>query len=317
MIFFITGIAGFIGSNLADDLLSDPQNFIIGIDNFDNFYAKEIKLKNIEGAKKFNNFIFFEGDIKNYFELVKIVKNFKIDQVIHLAGNAGVRPSILNPVKYIENNLIGTINILEICKNFQIPKLIFASSSSVYGEMKSLPFNEDMNLFQPISPYASSKLAGEHICYTYSHLYDINIIVLRFFTVYGMRQRPDLAIHKFCKLIHENKEIEMYGNGNTKRDYTFIEDIIMGICGAINYNKSKYEIFNLGGSRPIELSYLLKLIEFNLQKKALVKRCQTQIGDMICTYADISKSQKLLNYYPKTNIEDGINIFVKWFLINK
>lgn len=317
MKFLITGVGGFIGSSLCEELIKNPNFTIIGIDNFDDFYPRKIKEKNLINLKKNTNFHFFERDILSYDDLQHIAKQHNFNQVIHLAANAGVRPSLINPKKYYENNVLGTLNILELCKNFKIAKMIFASSSSVYGQMKDSPFDETMNLSQPISPYASSKLAGEHLCYTYSHLYNLQIIALRFFTVYGPRQRPDLAIHKFSNLIYNHQEIEMFGNGKTKRDYTFIDDIINGIIGAINYSKTQFEIFNLGESKPIELEYLIHLIEKNLGKKAKIRNSPTQLGDVDNTFANINKAIDLLGYKPKIDIEDGLKIFIKWFLSNQ
>ena len=315
--FFITGSAGFIGSSLCEELLKDQNNLVIGIDNFDDFYPRQTKEVNLAKLKESKNFLFYEADIKSSESLKKIASDHKIDQIVHLAANAGVRPSLLDPRKYYDNNVLGTLNALELCREFKIPKLIFASSSSVYGQMQEFPLRENMNLGQPISPYASTKLACEHLCYTYSHLYNIKIAALRFFTVYGPKQRPDLAIHKFSNLIFNDKEIEVYGDGKTKRDYTFISDIIGGIIGAINYDKTPFEIFNLGESRSIELSYLINLLEINLGKKAKIKYCPKQPGDVDATYADISKALELLNYKPQTAIEDGIKIFAQWFLSNQ
>jgi len=209
------------------------------------------------------------------------------------------------------------LNILEICKEFKISKMVFASSSSVYGQMKQFPFREDMNLDHPISPYSSTKLSCEHLCYTYSHLYNIQTVILRFFTVYGPKQRPDLAIHKFSNLLTSEKEIEIYGDGKTKRDYTYISDTIQGVISAMKYDKSRFEVFNIGESRAIELCYLIELLEKNLGIKAKIKFCQNQPGDVDITYADISKASELLGYKPTTSIEDGIKLFVNWFLSNQ
>lgn len=315
--FLVTGSAGFIGSSLCEELLKNSDCKVVGIDNFDDFYPREFKEKNISSLRNDKNYFFHEIDIKNSTDLQKIFAKYQPSQVIHLAANAGVRPSLQNPKKCHENNIFGTLNILEVCREFKVPKLIFASSSSVYGQMTEFPFHEEMKIDKPISPYASTKLSCEHLCYTYSHLYNLQVVILRFFTAYGPRQRPDLAIHKFSDLIFSEKEIEIYGDGKTKRDYTYISDILQGIIGAMNYNKTKYEIFNLGESRAVELGYLTTLLEKNLGKKATIKYRDKQAGDVDVTYANIDKARNLLGYSPKTHIETGIKLFTDWFLLNK
>jgi len=308
----ITGGAGFIGSHLVDKL---NQNYnIICIDNFDSFYEKSIKENNIREHINLPNFKLYNTDITDYKSLSAIFDEQKIDKIVHLAAKAGVRPSISNPQDYVSTNICGTTNLLELARKHHIEKFVFASSSSVYGEMKQGPFKEDMVLNKPISPYAATKLAGEQLCYTYNHLFDINITCLRFFTVYGPRQRPDLAIHKFFKLINEEKEIPVFGDGSTKRDYTFIDDIIQGVEAAINYDKTPFEIFNLGESNTVELKYLIQLIEQNLNKKAIINKQPIQPGDVPITYADINKSKEILGYSPSTQIESGLVKFKEWFL---
>jgi UDP-glucuronate 4-epimerase len=309
--YLITGAAGFIGSHLADKLLESNQ--IICTDNFDDFYPEQIKRKNIENHLKNNNYKLYEADITDCESLKKVFENHKIDAIIHLAAKAGVRPSLLMPDKYFETNVNGTINLLQLAKEFGVNKFIFGSSSSVYGSRDFGPFTEDMDINRPVSPYAATKSAGEQICYTYSHLYGINVVCLRFFTVYGPRQRPDLAIHKFAKLINEGKPITVFGDGKTKRDYTFVDDIIQGIIAAVNYDKTPYEIINLGESSTVELSDLISLIEKNLGKKAVIQRQPEQLGDVPITYADISRAKKLLGYNPATNIESGLEKFFVWF----
>lgn len=307
----ITGGAGFIGSNLIQSLLND--NKIICVDDFNDFYDPEIKKNNIKDYLNNKNFTLYKINIEDKKKLSQIFIKNKIDLIIHLGARAGVRPSIINPDSYIKTNICGTNNLLELSKEFNIKKFIFASSSSVYGNSKRSPFSESINVNKPISPYASTKLAGEQFCYIFYHLYKIQIICLRFFTVYGPRQRPDLAIHKFTKLIEKGLPITVYGDGSTKRDYTYIDDIIQGIKGAINYNKSGYEIINLGESQTVSLSYLIELIENELGKKAIINRLPMQDGDVEMTYANISKARKLLNYNPTIKIEDGINKFVEWY----
>jgi UDP-glucuronate 4-epimerase len=238
---------------------------------------------------------------------------YKFDVVVHLAARAGVRPSLAEPKLYAETNINGTLNLLELARVHQIKQFIFGSSSSVYGINAKVPFSEDDRIHQPISPYAATKAAGELLCHTYSHLYGIRIVCLRFFTVYGARQRPDLAIHKFSRLITEGKPIQVFGDGTSRRDYTYIDDIIQGVRSAIDYDRSMYEIFNLGESQTVELSELLGLLEKNLDMQAVIDRQPMQPGDVPVTFADISKSRELLGYNPTTKIADGIPKFVEWF----
>ena len=314
MNYFITGCAGFIGSNLIDKLLENKDNKLIGIDNLNNFYDKTIKEKNIEEALKNNNFIFIKDDLLNAESLNKIFESYNIDIVIHLAGYGGVRPSIDNPKLYIDNNIIATLNILECMKKYEVKKIIFASSSSVYGNSKESIFTETLKVSEPISPYAMTKIACEELLYTYHKLYNINVLALRFFTVYGRRQRPDLAIHKFTKLIFEGKPIPVFGDGSTKRDYTYIDDIIKGIISAINYaSENYYEIINLGGGEPVNLEEMIRILENTIGKKAIIERKSMQKGDVIKTVADITKAKKLLNFLPSTRFKYGIKLFIDWY----
>ncbi|KLI58722.1 GDP-mannose 4,6-dehydratase [Brachyspira hyodysenteriae] len=310
----LTGVAGFIGSNLLDELLQNKDHTVIGIDNLNDFYDPLIKQNNIKNNINNKNFIFYNIDLLNTLELKKIFENNKIDNVIHLAGYGGVRPSIENPKLYIDNNIVATLNILECMKNHKIQKLVYASSSSVYGNSKETIFKETLNVSEPISPYAMTKKACEELCYTYHKLYNIKVIALRFFTVYGKRQRPDLAISKFTKLILENNPIPVFGDGSTMRDYTYIEDIVSGIISAIEYNKTNYEIINLGGGEPINLERMIKTIETVLEKKAIINRMEMQKGDVDKTVADITKARNLLNYNPSTSFENGIKKFTEWFM---
>lgn len=310
----LTGVAGFIGSNLLDELLQNKDHTVIGIDNLNDFYDPLIKQNNIKNNINNKNFIFYNIDLLNTSELKKIFENNKIDNVIHLAGYGGVRPSIENPKLYIDNNIVATLNILECMKNHKIQKLVYASSSSVYGNSKETIFKETLNVSEPISPYAMTKKACEELCYTYHKLYNIKVIALRFFTVYGKRQRPDLAISKFTKLILENNPIPVFGDGSTMRDYTYIEDIVSGIISAIEYNKTNYEIINLGGGEPINLERMIKTIETVLGKKAIINRMEMQKGDVDKTVADITKARNLLNYNPSTSFENGIKKFVDWYI---
>jgi len=242
-----------------------------------------------------------------------VFKENRFDCIAHLAGRAGVRPSLLEPKLYAETNINGTLNLLELAREFGVKQFVFGSSSSVYGINAKVPFSEDDPIRQPISPYAATKAAGELLCHTYTHLYDIRTVCLRFFTVYGARQRPDLAIHKFSKLILEGRPIPMFGDGTARRDYTYIDDIIQGVRAAIDYDKSMHEVFNLGESETTELTRLIELIEQSLGKKAIIDRQPPQPGDVPITYADISKAKRLLGYNPTTKIEDGIPKFVEWF----
>ncbi|MDQ3219786.1 MAG: GDP-mannose 4,6-dehydratase [Acidobacteriota bacterium] len=309
----VTGAAGFIGSHLVDTLLNEDDWNITAVDNLNDFYSPEIKRRNIEKHRVAPNYRFFESDICDSEALRKIFDEHDFGCIVHLAARAGVRPSLCHPKLYAETNICGTLNLLELARDFGVEQFVFGSSSSVYGINSSVPFSEDDRINKPISPYASTKAAGELLCHTYSHLFDIRTVCLRFFTVYGARQRPDLAIHKFCKLISQDKPIQMFGDGSTRRDYTYIDDIIQGVRSAIDYDGAKHDIFNLGESQTVELTRLIELIEENLGKKAIIDRQPMQPGDVPLTYADISKARELLGYDPTTKIEDGIPKFVEWF----
>jgi UDP-glucuronate 4-epimerase len=310
----VTGGCGFIGSNLVDKLLQLDYK-VICLDNFDDFYPKEIKIKNINLALKNSNFTLFEGDINNKEDIDACFKLGKIDVVVHLAAKAGVRPSIEDPLTCYNTNVLGTLNLLEGMKRNNVFKLVFASSSSVYGNNKIVPFSESDNVDSPISPYAASKKSGELICNTYHHLYNFDIFCLRFFTVYGPRQRPDLAIHKFTNLILQDKPIPFYGDGLTARDYTYIDDILDGILASI-YNLKGFNVFNLGESRTITLKKMIQVLEIKLDKKIKLNLLPSQAGDVDITYANITKSIKILGYKPKWTFENGIEIFLKWKLEN-
>ncbi len=320
----ITGGAGFIGSHTCESLLNREYN-VISVDNFNNYYSPEYKRENIEYIKNATNsannrFSSFEGDIRDTSFLNSVFEESHPDIVIHLAACAGVRPSILNPVLYTDVNINGTVNILECLKKHHINKLLFASSSSVYGNNVKAPFCESDSVDRPISPYAATKKAGELICHTYHHLYDINIACLRFFTVYGPRQRPDLAIYKFTKLISEGKPIPFYGDGSTERDYTFIHDIIDGILKAVKWvdnSEKRFDIFNLGASNTTTLSHMVKTIENELEMSAVLDIKPLQPGDVDKTYADISHSKAILGYNPVTEFEEGIKTFVDWYKQNR
>jgi UDP-glucuronate 4-epimerase len=309
----ITGAAGFIGSHLSEKLIKN--NKIIGIDNFDPYYDPKIKKYNIKNLLENERFIFYEKDIRDKKELTNIFNENNLDIIIHLAAKAGVRPSIKNPIEYEDVNIKGTINLLDLSKNFNIKNFIFGSSSSVYGINQKIPFSEEDRLNKQISPYATSKRSCELYTYTYHHLYKIPVTCFRFFTVYGPRQRPEMAIHKFIRLIDNGKQIEMFGDGKSKRDYTYIDDITDGIEKSIE-KKFDFEIFNLGNSKVVELRYLISLIEQGLGKKAKIKQLPDQPGDVPITYADISKAKKMIGYNPKTTIEYGIEKTINWYKKN-
>jgi UDP-glucuronate 4-epimerase len=307
----VTGAAGFIGSHLCERLLANGHH-VVGLDNFDAFYDPQVKRNNITACISKEEFKLVEGDIRDDICIETIFTTNKIEMIFHLAARAGVRPSIEEPLCYQDVNVRGTLVLLEAARKHGLKKFIFASSSSVYGNNEKVPFSETDSVDNPISPYAATKKAGELLCYTYSHLYNIDMTCLRFFTVYGPRQRPDLAIHKFTKLIEADQPILVFGDGSMKRDYTYIDDIIDGVMGAMNACKG-YEIYNLGGSCPIRLDTLIQSIEAVLGKKANIARLPLQPGDVKVTYADVSKVAKRLDYQPKTQLEDGLKKFVEWF----
>ena len=312
----ITGAAGFIGSHLCEALINDHD--VIGIDNFCDFYDIKIKRNNLKNLAQFDNFQIIKADIRSKSEMEDVFSHHKFDLIIHLAAMAGVRPSIDDPVLYTEVNINGTVNLLEQCKKHNIDKFIFASSSSVYGNNKKVPFAESDPVDLPISPYASTKKAGELICHSYHHLYQISIACLRFFTVYGPRQRPDLAIHKFDRNIISDEAIPVFGDGSTQRDYTYIDDIIDGILRSVDFvmSGSHYEIFNLGESQTISLSKMIKTIERSLGKEAKKEILPMQPGDVNQTYADISKAKEMLGYDPKTKFKVGVDKFIDWLKDN-
>jgi len=315
-IIVVTGGAGFIGSHLTEKLLNEGYQ-VIGVDDFNDFYDPKIKERNIENFKNNKKFNFYKADIRDKNKISEIFANHNPEIIVHLAARAGVRPSIKLPQLYEEVNVLGTLNLLEAAKENNCTKFIFGSSSSVYGECKNIPFKETESDLKPISPYGVSKLTAEKYCNTYNYLYKLPIICLRFFTVYGPRQRPDLAIYKFTKLLEENKPIPVFGDGNYKRDFTFISEIIDGIMGALNYDKTSFEIFNLGESRTTSVTDLIKLIENALGKKAKIDWQEAQAGDVPITFADVSKAEKLLGYTPRTAPEEGIKKFVDWYLKDK
>lgn len=310
MHFLVTGGAGFIGSHLSEYLISQGHQVSV-IDNFDTYYPRSLKEKNIEQLMEHPLFELFELDIRDYDGMVEqLVDDY--DGIIHLAAKAGVRPSIKAPMDYQTVNVNGTQNLLEFAKKKNIKKFVFGSSSSVYGVNKNYPWSEDDYVLQPISPYASTKISGELLGHVYHKLYDIQFLALRFFTVYGPRQRPDLAINKFCRKIAASEPIPFYGDGSTQRDYTYVGDIVNGIVKAIEYEATGYEVMNIGNNGLVSLSQLVETIEESLGMKAIINRLPEQPGDVRITYANIDKAQKILGYKPKTTLREGIVNFVNW-----
>jgi len=308
----VTGSAGFIGSHLTERLLS-RGDFVAGIDNFNDYYDPHIKRDNTKIALKNSNYSLFEIDIRDKGGLESIFKDFSFDVVVHLAARAGVRPSLRDPLLYQDVNIKGTMNLLELTRDHEVPKFVFASSSSVYGSNEKVPFCEADNVDHPVSPYAATKKAGELIGYTYHHLYGFSFAGIRFFTVYGPRQRPDMAIHKFTALIDKGKEIPVFGDGLSRRDYTYVDDIVDGIIRIID-KSTGYAIYNLGDSRTIGLMEMIQTIEKYLGKKAKIKKLPFQPGDVLITYADITKARTELGYEPKVLFDEGIKKFIHWYL---
>lgn len=317
--YLVTGGAGFIGSTLVDRLLKEGNSVIV-VDNFCDFYSPEIKENNVKHNLNNLNYKLYKMDIRDNEQLSKVFSDNKIDGIFHLAAMAGVRPSIENPILYQEVNGIGTQNILEEAKKNNIKNLVMASSSSVYGNCKEVPFKEDFIVDYAISPYAATKKSNEVMAHVYHHLFNMNIIMLRFFTVFGPRQRPDLAINKFTRLMLDGKEIPMFGDGSTSRDYTYVDDIVDGIIKSMNYvenNNNVYEIINLGNSSPISLKEMISIIGETIGVEPVINQLPMQPGDVERTYADISKARKLLNYEPQTSFKSGIEKFVEWYKENE
>lgn len=313
----VTGGAGFIGSHLVERLLADGRARVTVVDNFNDFYAPQIKRANVAAYVGRNDFDLIEADISDAQAMCGIFSRGRFNTVVHLAARAGVRPSLIDPLAYEETNVRGTYSLLEAARRYGTEQFIFGSSSSVYGINALVPFAEEDPVTQPISPYAATKIAGEAACQAYGHLYGMRVVCLRFFTVYGARQRPDLAIHKFARLIAEGRPVPMFGDGSSRRDYTYVDDIISGVMAAIDYRESQFEIINLGESQTVELRYLIELIGQALGKPTIIDRRPLQPGDVPITYADISKARCLLGYAPQTCIETGIGKFIDWFSQNR
>ena len=308
----VTGCAGFIGMHLCKSLLDDGFE-VRGIDNMNSYYDKSLKNDRIKILKVFSNFFFEEVDLNNLEAIKMIFESFKPDKVVNLAAQAGVQYSLINPSAYIKSNVSGFLNILECCKDYNVRGLIYASSSSVYGSNKKVPFSELDNVDSPISIYAATKKSNELMARVYNHLYNLNSTGLRFFTVYGEWGRPDMAYYSFTKKILNNEQIEVYNYGKVERDFTYIDDIVTGIKASIEKNFS-YEIFNLGNSKKEKVLDLIKVIENKLDKKAKIVLKPLKSGDVKSTNADITKSSKMLGYNPKTNIDTGLGKFIKWYL---
>lgn len=311
----VTGGAGFIGSHLCEKILKNG-NFVLCLDNFNDFYDPEIKWKNIKNLQKNENFKLIVGDINSVETLEDIFKKNKIDIIFHLAARAGVRPSLREPHLYSKVNIDGTINILESMKNFRVKNMVFASSSSVYGKNTDVPFSEEKTHPLPISTYGATKIAGELLCHAYGDLYGLNITCLRYFTVYGPRQRPEMAIHKFVANIINEKEISVYGDGESKRDYTYIDDVVEGTILA-SMKLKDFNVYNIGSSNPVSLNELVAEISKQIGKKPLIKKIEMQLGDMLITYANIKKAEKELGYSPKIKITEGIKKMCDWYLKEK
>jgi UDP-glucuronate 4-epimerase len=307
----VTGGAGFIGSHLVEVLLTEGHTVSV-IDDFNDFYDPRIKRKNLQPVLA--DIRLHSIDICDKEAVLKTFAAERPDAVVHLAARAGVRPSIQRPDLYLATNINGTFHLLEASKEYGVKRFVFTSSSSVYGASGVAPFREDQVLNQTLSPYASTKLAGEHLCSHYAYLYPIRVVCLRFFTVYGPRQRPDLAIHKFTDLIYRGKPIDVYGDGTARRDFTYIEDILQGVLASIQYDGAPFDIFNLGESETIELRDVIAEIETTLKKKATIRTLPPVPGDMPATFADISKARRFLGYAPVTRIQSGLRKFIEWYL---
>ncbi|PYJ04063.1 MAG: epimerase [Verrucomicrobia bacterium] len=307
----VTGGAGFIGSHLVEKLLAAGHEVVI-LDDFNDFYDPQIKHANIAGFAK--DVTVYHVDLRDGGSVRSLFHREKVDAIAHLAARAGVRPSIQHAQLYCDTNVSGTLHLLEAARVTGVERFIFASSSSVYGASKTIPFSEEQHLIQTLSPYGATKVAGEFLCSTYSHLYQMRVVALRYFTVYGPRQRPDLAIHQFTRRIYAGQPIDQFGDGSTRRDYTYIDDVIQGTMAALQYQGPLYDVFNLGESETIQLKELISAIENALGKKAKVNRLPEQPGDMPLTCADISKARKLLGYKPTTKLSEGLQKFIDWFL---
>lgn len=307
----VTGCAGFIGSHLAEALLQGGAE-VIGLDNFDPYYPRRVKERNVSGLRERHGFTLHEADLRDGSALSIILSQDRPTAVIHLGALAGVRPSVAAPDRYMDVNVTGTARLLETARQNGVERFVFASSSSVYGGDNAVPFSEDQPTSSPLSPYAASKIAGEALCHSYHHLYGMPIVALRFFTVYGPRQRPDLAIHKFTHHILEGEPIQLFGDGSTSRDYTFVEDIVQGTMAAL-HSSLGWAVINLGGHHPVTLNELVEKLQAALGKPAIIERLPMQPGDMVRTYADVRKAKELLGWEAQVSLDDGLRRFAEWF----
>lgn len=310
-IILITGAAGFIGSHLAERLLARGDK-VVGLDNFDPFYPREGKERNLLGPKANPGFTFVEADLRDARAMAELVERHRPQRIVHLAAKAGVRPSLENPAAYVEANVLGTLHLLLACQRFPVEHFVFASSSSVYGKDVQAACTEDAPTDSPASPYGATKKAGEVLCFTYSQLMKIPVTCLRLFTVFGPRQRPDLAIHKFVHLIEAGKPVPFFGDGSSRRDYTFVSDTAEGITAALD-RPDGYQIYNLGRGNPVTLTQMVEAVERALEKKAVLDRQPDQPGDVRTTWADISKARARLGYQPKVELEEGVRRFLDWW----
>jgi UDP-glucuronate 4-epimerase len=308
----VTGAAGFIGSHIVERMLHLGYT-VVGLDNFDEYYSPAIKRDNICHLKPEHGFLLQEGDIRDTHLLARLFSENQFNVVVHLAARAGVRPSLEHPLVYQDVNIRGTVNLLEASRASSIKQFLFASSSSVYGRNGQTPFHERLQVGCPVSPYAASKAAAELFCYSYSHLYSPPITVLRLFTFYGPRQRPEMAIHRFVRMIQNHEEITLYGRGKVKRDFTYIEDIVDGFAKSLLHPQKDFNIFNLGAGNAVDLSHLINVIEEALGEKANIRHQELQPGEVPVTFADISKAYNILGYQPRVSLEEGISRFVHWY----
>jgi UDP-glucuronate 4-epimerase len=306
----ITGGAGFIGSHLAERLLQEGKHLAI-VDNLDDYYPADLKRANLDEVRASGEFQFFPVDIRNMEELREVFASFKPDAVIHLAARPGVRRSFAQPEAYTSINVLGTTQVLEISRQSGVRRLVFASSSSVYGLSSRAPFREDATITHPLSIYAATKVAGEAVAFTYSHAYALPVVCLRLFTVYGPRQRPDLAIRKFAGMILEGKEVSLYGDGSLERDYTYVDDIVEGIVRALDA-PGNFDVYNIGNSQPVRIDKMVDTLGRALGKPVLRKFIPTPAGEMILTHADLTKARQVLGYAPKVTFEEGIRRFAEW-----
>ncbi len=317
MVILVTGGAGFIGSHVCDELLSKGKE-VVCLDNLNDYYSPKAKISNILHNLNNDKFHFLTNNIREKHKLDHLFKKFNFEGIIHLAARAGVRASIEDPLAYKATNVLGTVNLLQSAKEFGVKNFVFASSSSVYGDSAQIPFSEDdQKVGRPISPYAASKASCELFAYNYSQMFDLNVTGLRFFTVYGPRNRPDMAVYKFAESIDKGKQIELFNNGELQRDFTYVKDIVDGTIAAYEKNNWTYEILNLGNSKPIKTKYLVELLEKNLGKKAIITSPIKPKTDLAATHADVSKAKRLLNWEPKTSIEEGVAKFVEWYKKSK